>query len=111
VVVGLVATATATPQGPQRALRHDKTKSGDFYLAKTGDSDLATSGDFFMATDNSPARISWLPTRKVATDRGRMKTASARCNGNRSSRCPTDGGTGSPQAGRPWPCLRAKRAD
>ena len=36
-----------------------------------------------------------------------MKTASARCNGNRSSRCPTDGGTRSPQAGRPWPCLRA----
>jgi hypothetical protein len=51
VVMWLVGTATVTTQGPQRALRHDKTKSGDFYLAKTGDSDLATSGDFFMATD------------------------------------------------------------
>ena len=32
-------------------MRHDETKRGDFYLAKTGDSDLATSGDFLMATD------------------------------------------------------------
>ena len=49
MVMWLVGTATVTTQGPQRALRHDKTKSGDFYLAKTGDSDLATSEDFFMA--------------------------------------------------------------
>ena len=35
-----------------------RTKSGDFYLATTGDSNLATSGDFFMATDRTPARRS-----------------------------------------------------
>jgi len=53
VVIGvLVGTATVTTQGLTGSLRHDETKSGDFYLAKTGDSQLATSGDFFMATDS-----------------------------------------------------------
>jgi len=55
VVIGvLVGTATVTTQGLTGSLRHDETKSVDFYLAKTGDSDLATSGDFFMATDMRP---------------------------------------------------------
>jgi hypothetical protein len=38
-----------------------RTKSGDFYLATTGDSNLATSGDFFMATDRgrTVAYIVW----------------------------------------------------
>jgi hypothetical protein len=48
----LVGTATVTTQGPHELVRHDETKSGDFYLAKTGDPDLATSGDFLMATDS-----------------------------------------------------------
>ena len=47
----LVGTATVTTQGLTGLLRHDETKSGDFYLAISGDSQLATSGDFFMATD------------------------------------------------------------
>ena len=58
------------------SLRHDTTKSGDFYLAKTGDLELATSGDFFMATDSSPLTrrfLSWqgavgrYPTRSRVT--------------------------------------------
>ena len=54
MVIGvLVGTATVTTQGLTGSLRHDETKSGDFYLAKTGDLELATSGDFFMATDTS----------------------------------------------------------
>lgn len=39
----------APPPSPRRAsqslVRHDETKSGDFYLAITGDLELATSGD------------------------------------------------------------------
>jgi hypothetical protein len=54
VVIGvLVGTATVTTQGLTGLARHDETKSGDFYLAKTGDPDLATNGDFSMATDRS----------------------------------------------------------
>ncbi len=46
----VVGTATVTTQGlTARATR--RTKSGHFYLAKTGDSDSATSGDLLMATD------------------------------------------------------------
>jgi hypothetical protein len=52
VVMWLVGTATVTTQGLTGSLRHDETKSGDFYLAKTGDSQMATSGDFLMATDS-----------------------------------------------------------
>jgi hypothetical protein len=51
----LVGTATVTTQGlTARATR--RTKSGDYYLAKTGDSEMATSEDFFMATDNTGVR-------------------------------------------------------
>jgi hypothetical protein len=58
----LVGTATVTTQGlTARATR--RTKSGDFYLAKTGDSEVATSGDFFMATDT---RGSYVLKRSVA---------------------------------------------
>jgi hypothetical protein len=55
VVMWLVGTATVTTQGLTGSLRHDETKSGDFYLAKTGDFQMATSGDFFMATDSGSA--------------------------------------------------------
>ena len=46
----LVGTATVTTQGLTGLLRHDETKSGDFYLAKPGDLHRATRGEFFMAT-------------------------------------------------------------
>ena len=53
----LVGTATVATQGLTGLLRHDETKSGDFYLAKTGDFQLATSGDFFMATDTGSSLV------------------------------------------------------
>jgi hypothetical protein len=63
VVMGvLVGTATVTTQGLTGPLRHDETKSGDFYLAKTGDSRMATSGDFFMATDTARWAMDAMPT-------------------------------------------------
>jgi hypothetical protein len=70
VVMWLVGTATVTTQGLTGSLRHDETKSGDYYLAKTGDFDLATSGDFFMATDTVTRRY-------VTYSHGRSKQATA----------------------------------
>src|SRR4051794_39232421 len=51
----LVGTATVTAQG---ALVVDpSTRSGDFYLATTGDLEPATSGDFLMAMDKTAHRF------------------------------------------------------